>query len=219
MRHNLPLRNNNPLLARIIPKPHIRPAHRTIRPITVVIIQRPQRVGGMRVADAREVRAVFVPVACAPAAAARPRSVVTLLAGVFADEAREEARGDGFEGGDGGGEDADVGLDDGPVHRVADYVGRVRRGEHRGDVGDSDDGGDAGTIQGTVSKEVIVQGIGCPGNRPYLDRYQDTYNNPRESVPISAIFCFRGTCSLKITLIGNEYVKTSVRMLSAALQR
>lgn len=100
-----------------------------------------------------------MPVACAAAAAARPRSVVALLVGVFADEAGEEARGDGFEGGNGGGEDADVSFDDGPVHRVADYVGRVRRGEHRGNVGDSDDGGDAGTIQGTVSKAGD-----CPGN-------------------------------------------------------
>lgn len=74
--------------------------------------------------------------------AARPSAVAAVRA-VLADQAGEEARRNGFEGRDGGGQDADVNLDGGPVHGAADGVGGVAGGEHRGDVGDSDDGGDA----------------------------------------------------------------------------
>lgn len=93
---NLPLRNNNPFLTRIPSKPRIDPRVESILPITP--IHRPQRNS------------------------VRPGAVF-LLACVFADKTGEEAGGDGFEGGDGGGEDADVGFDDGPVHGAADYVG------------------------------------------------------------------------------------------------
>lgn len=60
-----------------------------------------------------------------PAIRARPRAVA-FVAGVFANQAGKEPRGDGFEGGDRGGEDADVNFDHGPVHRAADGVRRVR---------------------------------------------------------------------------------------------
>lgn len=47
---------------------------------------------------------------------------------------------DGFIRRDRGGEDADVGFDDGPVHGVGDHPRWVVGGEHGRDVGDSDDG-------------------------------------------------------------------------------
>lgn len=76
---------------------------------------------------------------------ARPGTILPSAA-VLADEAGKEARGDGFEGWDGGGENPHVCFDDGPVHGAADCVGIVCGGEHGRDVGDSDDGGDAGTV-------------------------------------------------------------------------
>lgn len=60
-----------------------------------------------------------------PAIRARPRAIA-FVAGVFANQAREESRSDGFEGGNRGGEDADINFDHGPVHRAADGVRRVR---------------------------------------------------------------------------------------------
>lgn len=60
-----------------------------------------------------------------PAIRARPRAVA-FVAGVFANQAREESRSDGFEGGNRGGEDTDVDFDHGPIHRAADGVRRVR---------------------------------------------------------------------------------------------
>lgn len=68
------------------------------------------------------------------------------MAGVFADETGEESRRNGFEGRDGCCENTDVGFDHGPVHCVADHVGRVGGVKHRRDIGDSNNGGDTGTV-------------------------------------------------------------------------
>lgn len=70
-----------------------------------------------------------------------------------AEETGRVFLGDGFVGGDRGGEDADVGLDYGPVHCVGYDPGLVGGAEHFGDVCYSDDGRDAGTVD--VSRWMI----------------------------------------------------------------
>lgn len=125
----LPIRDNNPFLA-VIP-PDLRARHG----IPILGLQ-DTHIEWM-LATLGEARFLFSHVAARPSAIAAVRAV-------FADQAGEEARGDGFEGRDGGGQDAYVDLDGGPVHGAADGVGGVAGGEHRGDIGDSDDGGYAG---------------------------------------------------------------------------
>lgn len=69
-------------------------------------------------------------------------AVAAPLAGLVvrgAEQARGVARGDGLEGRDRGGQDANVDLDDGPVHGARDDVGRVEGRQHLRDVGDADD--------------------------------------------------------------------------------
>lgn len=148
LREDLTIRNDDALLAGVI-------SHRTnasSRSSIPVIHSTHGNIGGVR--DLGEAGSV------APSSTgAGPGAVVFPPAAVLANEAGYEARGDGFEGWDGGGEDADVGFDYGPVHRAADGVGKVCRAEHCGDVGDSDDGGDAGT-RGLFVRMEVWMGIG-----------------------------------------------------------
>lgn len=108
LRKDLPIGNNNTLLAGVIRhgSSNLRAVHSFHGDI-------------VRVGDLGEAGAVA---ACVGGAG--PRAVLAAAA-VFTDEAGKKARGDGFKGGDGGGEDADIGFDDGPVHCAADGVGVV----------------------------------------------------------------------------------------------
>lgn len=134
---NLPLRNDDPLFARVALVSRV-----SMSPIILIIIcNHRAQSDRMGVASFRKVRTVPVPSTLF--SAVRPWSVF-LLTAVFANDAGKEAGGNRLEGWDGGGEDSDVGFDDGPVHGAADHVGRIGGAKHGWDVGDSDDGRDTG---------------------------------------------------------------------------
>lgn len=135
---NLPFRNDDPLFTRVALVSRV-----NLSPIIMIIIcNHRAQSDRMRVASFREIRAVPVPSTLFSAVRPWP---VFLLTAVFANDAGKEAGGNRLEGWDGGGEDSDVGFDDRPVHGAADHVGRVGGAKHGWDVGDSNDGRDAGT--------------------------------------------------------------------------
>ena len=113
---NLSIGNNDALLARVI-----RNSGANLRAHPDVIPAAIESTHGdiVGVGDFGKARAVAV------GSRGPGPGAVLAAAGVFANEAGEESGRNGLEGGNGGGENPNVGLDDGPVHGSTDCVSRI----------------------------------------------------------------------------------------------